>query len=377
MQSMLKVAMVNSESAQHGGISRVVQELTTRWDLQILRCEAQLTSPSLPVVRSYPTRCHVPPGTDLVYLPRTSGTTALKRLGLPSVVTVHDVGFWDCEADARVLGWRKVLVIPDFKSLRWASRVVVDSHFTGARLGLLIPDIQDRIRVIHLGVSDVFLNWDWDRERSRKMAQSQFPELTGGPLLIYTGDDAPRKNLPVLLAAFRDVKRQHPSAQLIKVGRAKLAADRECTLQVLKALGLDAGRDVLFYGDIDDLALACLYRASDAFVSTSLYEGFGLPPLEALAVGTPAVVTNRGAFPEIVGNAAHVVEPTRDAITKAVLQVLRGNAGHTDSALLKSFARRYSWDRAAQQYMDVFQDAVHGNRAPSRERSVSGRYRTL
>ncbi len=373
MHSMLKVAMVNSESAQHGGISRVVQELTARWDSHILRCEAQLTSPPFPVLRSYPNRCHVPPGTDVVYLPRIAGATALKQLDVPSVVTVHDVGFWDCETDAKVLGWRKALVLPNFKSLRWASRIVVDSQFTAGRLGLLVPSVQDRIRVVHLGVSEIFLEWNLDRERSRRIAQSQLPELSGHPLVIYAGDDAPRKNLPLLLAVFRDIKRHYPNAQLIKVGRAKLADDRERTLKILHALGLLPGRDVLFCDDVDDPTLACLYRASDTFVSTSLYEGFGLPPLEALAAGTPAVVTNRGAFPEIVGSAARVVEPTQDAVTKAVLDVLRGNAGHVDSALLKSFARQYSWDRAAQQYVDVFQDVMPCIQTMSPVVSASGR----
>lgn len=358
MQSLLKVAMVNSEpETRHGGISRVVRELTSRWDTEILRCEARLTSPPIPVIRTLSVRCHVPQGTDVVYLPRTGGSMALRRVNIPSVVTVHDVGFWDCEADAKALGWRKAMVLPHFTSLRWASRVVVVSGFTAQRLGLLVPAVRDRIRVIHLGVSPVFLEWSANRQQSRRIARRHFAEMTGSPLLVYAGDDAPRKNLALLLSAFSGVKKLFPKAQLIKVGRAKLVGDRARTLRVAKDLGLMPGRDVLFYEDVDDLQLAALYGASDLFVSASLYEGFGLPPLEAMATGTPVVVTNRGAFPEIVGKAATVVEPTRDAVCAAILTALSSGQG-PDSASLKDFARRFSWDDVARKYLDVFQEVV-------------------
>src|SRR5207249_8318392 len=118
------------------------------------------------------------------------------------------------------------------------------------------------------------------------------------PLLIYVGSEIPRKNMALLLRVFRQVKNRHPAARLLKVGGAGHPRWRAATLRLAGELNLQIGEDLLILDRIDDALLADAYRAADVFVSASLYEGFGLPALEALALGTPVVVTDCGAFPE-------------------------------------------------------------------------------
>lgn len=353
------VAITNSESLESpGGVSRVLRELLQRWQASVLYEVARFTSLPLPIVRDYPYGLKVPPGVNVVYLPRTGGAFALRQLGIPSVVTVHDVGFWDCPADVQALGWKRELILPHFRGLRYASLVAVDSEFTGARLKALIPDLASKIRVVHLGVSRVFSDWSMTREESLRAVRIYIPGICGSPLVIYAGDDAPRKNLPLLLRVFRQVKQAYPEAQLIKVGPAKLAQDRRRTLQTLRDLKLIVGQDVLFLDKVDDPLLAALYTACDVFVSASLYEGFGLPPIEAMATGTPAVVTNCGAFPEIVGGAAILAEPEEQSMSSAILSLLNQSSQSPSSDELKRFARRYSWDKAAQQYLNLFYEVT-------------------
>lgn len=358
MTSMLKVAIANSESMdQHGGISRVLRELMKRWDPAMMSGWAQLVTRKLPLASSYPIGIDMPRDANLIYLPRTGGTTALRHVTVPSVVTVHDVGFWDCPADKKALGWRQSMVFPHFRNLQHATRIITVSQFTATRLEALLPGLGGKIQVVPLGVSQVFRDWNQTPSQSLELVRTQFPQASGTPLLIYAGDDAPRKNLPLLLRVFREVKRRFPQAQLLKVGKAKAAADRHRTQETVRELGLIADRDVLFLDEVDDALLAALYAAADLFISASLYEGFGLPPLEAIAVGTPAVVTRRGAFPEILGNAATIVEPEGEPMTRAVLSLLNG-AERWNSGDLRRFAARYSWDRAAQRYASIFYEAL-------------------
>lgn len=361
MGATFKIAMPAVESPQHhSGIGRVISELTESWGSRVEIAEAVFTSTRFPILRGYPQRLAVPGGgIDLVYLPRVGGVTALKRTSLPAVVTVHDVGFWDCAEDAKALGIRQTLIFPHFRSLKYAGKIVVVSQFTRDRLLALLPELDiDKIRVIHLGVSKAFGDWSLSRAASRKAVHAEFPDMVGQPLIIYVGDDAPRKNLPMLLSVFRQVKAYYQKAQLIKVGRAKLARDRDRTLAEMRRLELEPGRDVIFVDEVDDTQLAALYAASDLFVTASQYEGFGLPAVEALAMGTPVVATQCASHVEILGGAAMLAAPNLDSMTSAVLNALTRPPDQPGSHELKQYVRRYSWTAAANQYLEVFTEVA-------------------
>src|SRR5207248_2292846 len=144
----------------------------------------------------------------------------------------------------------------------------------------------------------------------------------------------PRKNLPMLLQAFSSVRREFPVRLVIAGGTGWLSDD---VFRTVQRLALEDG--VAFLGNVRPADLRPLYCAATVLALTSLYEGFGLPPLEAMACGTPVVVSNAGALPEIVGDAGVLVRPEDpDDIAHGVGWVL-GNERYRDILVQRGLAR--------------------------------------
>ena len=182
--------------------------------------------------------------------------------------------------------------------------------------------------------------------------------------LLYVGNIKPHKNLERLIEAFHLVREQgRPELELVIIG------DEISKMQSLRRTvhKYQLHRYVRFLGFVPDKTLAVLYRLASVFVFPSLYEGFGLPPLEAMASGTPVVTSNVSSLPEVVGDAAVLVDPYRaEAIADGILQVLR-SAHLRDDLRERGLARvkEYSWRRSAQRVRDVYGE-VALSRAASR-----------
>jgi glycosyltransferase involved in cell wall biosynthesis len=177
--------------------------------------------------------------------------------------------------------------------------------------------------------------------------------------LLYVGNIKPHKNLERLIEAFHLVREQgRPELELIIIG------DEISKLQSLRRAvhKYQLHRWVRFLGFVPDQTLAVLYRLASVFVFPSLYEGFGLPPLEAMASGTPVVTSNVSSLPEVVGDAAILVDPYRaDAIADGILRVLRSTHLRLDLQQ-RGLARvkEYSWHRSAQRVREVYGEVAMG-----------------
>lgn len=171
--------------------------------------------------------------------------------------------------------------------------------------------------------------------------------------LLYVGNIKPHKNLERLIEAFHLVREQgRPELELVIIG------DEISKMQSLRRAVHKYGihRYVRFLGFVPDKTLAVLYRLASVFVFPSLYEGFGLPPLEAMASGTPVVTSNVSSLPEVVGDAAVLVNPYRaEAIADGILEVLR-SAHLRDDLRARGLERVkvFSWRRSAQRVRDVY-----------------------
>jgi glycosyltransferase involved in cell wall biosynthesis len=171
------------------------------------------------------------------------------------------------------------------------------------------------------------------------------------PYILYVGNAYPHKNLDRLILAFKEVSKKHSSLQLILAGKEDYFYKR---LEKFVATSNVSG--VIFPGHIAEDHLPVLYREAKLYVFPSLYEGFGLPPLEAMARNTPIVSSNASCLPEILGNAAYFFDPrgiseTADAIEKVL----------TDNELRKKLIsagreqiKKYGWEKMAKETFEIY-----------------------
>jgi glycosyltransferase involved in cell wall biosynthesis len=172
--------------------------------------------------------------------------------------------------------------------------------------------------------------------------------------LLFVGTLEPRKNLTTLLHAYAMLRAESCAAdvKLVVAGRTGwLYAE---IFDTVKRLGLE--KEVIFTGFVDDADLPDLYRGAQVFVYPSLYEGFGLPILEAMASGIPVLTSDLASMPEVAGDAAVLVDP-RDpkAIAEGIVRILA--EGRLRDALIQkglSRARHYTWESVAQQTLELY-----------------------
>jgi glycosyltransferase involved in cell wall biosynthesis len=332
-----------------GGVGRVLGNLTRHWQTQLTLSEASFRKLELPLLRNLPLGLHTKGNVQVVLFPQLTGASALRFSKLPSVVIVHDVGIADFPEDNAERPWLdQRLVKQSFRDLRFASHIVTVSEFSKTRLLEHLPALKNRVTAIPNGVDDLFLRYNSSKEQARSKLEQALSKKLQAPLLLYVGSEIKRKNLPLLLETLRDLKQRYPKAQLIKIGKPGHPRWREHTLAHLD--GLELGKDILFLENASDELLCAAYRAADVFVSASLYEGFGLPALEAMAVGTPVVVSDTSAFPEVLSQVGKVVAPTRAAYVTALYEVLKNPV---EAEALRQHARSFSWSHAAARYLEV------------------------
>lgn len=166
----------------------------------------------------------------------------------------------------------------------------------------------------------------------------------------------PRKNIPRLIEAFAQARRAHPALRLVVAGGP--GADEPAVRAAVARHDLAAAVD--FPGVLPETLLRASYRGALALAYPSLYEGFGLPLLEAMSVGTPVIAAQVSSLPEVAGDAALLVDPFDvDALAGALEQVA-GDAELRADIAARGFrrVRRFSWERAAQETLAVYREAL-------------------
>ncbi len=177
------------------------------------------------------------------------------------------------------------------------------------------------------------------------------------PYLSYVGTIEPRKNLERLLLAFELLKREHHVPHQLVLAGGKGWRDEGI---YRTAAGLSCARDVVFTGYVTQAEKSALYRNADAFVFPSLYEGFGMPPLEAMAQGCPVVCSGAASLPEVVGDAAELVDPLEvEDIARGIWRVL-SDSGHAAGLVERGHrqAKRFTWDASAEKLTQICKDVL-------------------
>jgi len=271
----------------------------------------------------------------------------------PLVLTVHDLGFLR-QPDSFPLGLRLALRLLVPRSIAQARRIITDSDFARRDLLARYPVPPAKVVAIPLAAGPGFSPRP---PAATAHALARYGLQPG--FLFSLGRLNRRKNLERLLLAYARLRaRGIAPAPLVLGGKPDYGA--AAVLRQARALGPAA--PIRWMGLIPDADLPFFYCGAACFVYPSLFEGFGLPVLEAMACGTPVVTANRTALPELAGDAALLIDPTRvDALAAALARVL------TDPPLARTLAQRglarshrYSWAETARQTLAVYRAAVAG-----------------
>jgi glycosyltransferase involved in cell wall biosynthesis len=298
---------------------------------------------------------------QLVHIPLNAVPLLLPN---PYVVTIHDMS--SLLFGSPVAGWRESFRLFRFRrGLVRAARVIVVSDATRRDVENLLGIPKSRVRLVYSAPDPEFINAKVDHggpETRRILERYQINH----PFILYAGRIRPHKNIPRLVEAFavlRGELENHPEyhdLRLIIIGD-EISKHPEVRRAVIQTRMEQAVR---FLGFVPFETLKVFYAAARAFVFPSLYEGFGLPPLEAMATGTPVVTTSVSSLPEVVGDAAMIVNPENVFdVARGIREVLldesvRSRLIEQGYAQLKYF----SWRRTAEQVLDVYRE-VAGTRA--------------
>ena len=277
----------------------------------------------------------VPSDINLIHYPVTVPIPKLKAV--PRVVSLldlqhHDLPKMFSPAERSFRRWAYD------RAAREANEVITISEFSAERISSQLGIGRERIHVIHLGI-----------DHARFAPDGPSAEIPGLPqrYIFYPANQWPHKNHELLLKAFERV--DDPELHLVLSGQAASQSSHSAA----------AGR-VIRLGHVDADQVAGLYRGAEALIFPSLYEGFGLPPLEAMACGCPVAASDLTAISEVCGDAALLFDPTdADAIAAAIKQVT------TDGELRDRLrqagtqqAAQFTWAKAAHQHLEVYEAAL-------------------
>lgn len=279
--------------------------------------------------------------------------TAPPFCAAPVVVTIHDLAFEHLPETFTRRGAMQ-LKLTVRRTARQAARVATVSEFSRQDLLRTYRLPPEKVVVTYNGIEPHFTPEPQTTDEAATVRQ-QFN--IARDYLLAVGSLQPRKNLVRLIRAYARLRRDNESfaPQLVIVGRKLWLAD-EVFAEVKQQ---PWAKDVILTGYVSDEDLPALYRHAAAFVYPSLFEGFGLPPLEAMACGTPVVTSNTSSLPEVVGNAALLIDPYDEpALTRALLQIMNDQplrARLREQGIIQ--ARRFTWRTAAEQTLQLYRAA--------------------
>jgi glycosyltransferase involved in cell wall biosynthesis len=284
---------------------------------------------------------------DLLHVPAFSGPVLRT---CPMVLTVHDLMYtkhpeWLPSQRAR---WYWGTWIP--LTARLATAVITPSDYTKRDLVELAHVSPDRVHVIPEAIDQLFLT-----RLSGEQVRTSASRLVGeAPYLLYVGSVDRRKDWRTLLQAFALLRTRIPEVRLVIAGH--IIQGRSHLHEHIQACQVTDA--VICTGYVEDDELVGLYARASIFVYPSWFEGFGLPLLEAMAMGVPVISYRTSSIPEVVGDGAILIDPPFrcEDLANAMEQVLT-NVSYRDTLVEKGsrWAKHFSWDRAAEETMAVYE----------------------
>lgn len=277
----------------------------------------------------------------------------------PVVATIHDLAFEHMPETFTRRGSLQ-LKLTVRRTARRAAKIATVSEYSRQDILRTYKLPPEKITVTYNGIESHFTE-QTESEAETKDVRQRFG--IEGDFLLAVGSLQPRKNLVRLIRVYSQLRSENPdfAPQLVIVGRKLWLAD-EIFAEIRQQRWAD---DVILTGYVPDQDLPKLYRAATAFVYPSLFEGFGLPPLEAMACGTPVLTSNVSSLPEVTGEAALLIDPKNESELAAAL--LRITDDHNLRAQLRrrgiEQAKKFTWRTAAETTLQLYLEARGSGRS--------------
>lgn len=279
-----------------------------------------------------------------------TGFVSPRRRVCPQVTTIHDLTFFLLPGKHTFFKrhyFRRMIPL----SAKASDLLIAVSESTKRDLVRLLGLDPEKVKVIHLGKDERFRSLADAELQERAKQQCGVP--ANKKVILFVGMIEPRKNLETLLGAFARLKSLHGDYCLVLAGAPGWGY--RGVFERVRRLGLEG--PVVFPGYVPEDLLPALYNAAELFVYPSLYEGFGLPVLEAMACGVPVITSNVSSLPEVAGDAAVLVDPrSEEELRQGILRLLE------DGELRKQLrekglarSRLFSWEKTARATLEVYQ----------------------
>lgn len=274
----------------------------------------------------------------------------------PCVVTVHDVlqfkypEKFESGLSSKIYNY---FMESSIKSLPDADRLICVSNWSKGELLNIFGGLDpSKVSVVYNGLDHKNF-YPRNKEESRRRLNLPLDRL----IILHLGSEIERKQVPLLLESFKELKRRYPQALLLRHGEKKKE-----TVELIAKLGL--ADDIIYYGYVDETELPYLYSAADLLAQPSSEEGFCFPVIEAMACGIPVVAANRASLPEVCGGAEAAVidELTTEGVVSALERAISLTTEQRRTAVERGFlnAARFSWEETAKQVFSVYQSIVEG-----------------
>lgn len=286
---------------------------------------------------------------DLFFAPTSYIIPAFAPKSLRVIITVHDLVAFLFPASHN----KKAMIVERLtlkKALKKVSDVFVVSENTKKDLLSKFKLLNEqKIHLTPCAASKVFSKPVNEEELLEFKNQKKLPDI----FILAVGTLEPRKNISTLIKSYVNIKKWHPEYKLVLVG--KKGWKYEQIEETLKKFQVE--KDVIFPGYLKDDELQKIYKLAKVFVFPSLYEGFGIPPLEAMASGCPVVCSNKASLPEVMGEAGILIDPTNAYKMADAISSLIENENVRNMMIERGYkqAEKFSWAASAKNALDVFQ----------------------
>lgn len=266
------------------------------------------------------------------------------------VITVHDMAFRSVKGafTFKSTVWKNFIM---HLSIKKADKVVVITDFTKSEVERYYPNYISKVGTIYNGFNN-FANDNINLKNINK----EILDLTSKKFLLTVSTISPRKNMDGLIKAFNKIKEKTDLNLVVAGKKGWLYED---VFRIVDELSI--GDRVIFTYEVNDDELKYLYKNAYLLVYPSFYEGFGLPPLEAMSYGIPCVVSNSTSIPEVVGDAAILVDPySIDDISSKILMLINDKE-KTNQLKERGYLRleKFSWEKCANETIKVYKNLGH------------------